>query len=199
MKKVTFIKNSKVLFTLNTDETIVNAILESDQVLETSNHDLNLEKGHVYFEGQFFREESTPRTLMGFPDWEPLPKDAHWSLHAQAIVKDKFITHVLFFYDHDQEYINKVTALYDHTEVLNICDLHQFPLVGATWDGTTLRAKPYDSWHLGEDLEWYPPMPKPEIDGVCCWHEPEQSWVTLDKQRRLLAQIPTEVPTKGFF
>jgi hypothetical protein len=101
----------------------------------------------------------------------------HWKEHQQALVVDNFIIKILSFLTHDEEYIKATLKKYKYDEVLNLCELQQYAIVGSTWTGTKINTPPliYPSWTLGEDLDWHAPVPRPEEK--CCWDEKNQTWV----------------------
>jgi len=102
--------------------------------------------------------------------------------HSQALVKGVFITHIFNFLNHDEEYFNEIFKKYEYDEVLDLCKIQQYANIGATWDGKTIRPKPvYKSWVLGEDLDWHPPVPKPNDLKYCCWNEEKLEWVDRTK------------------
>ena len=42
--------------------------------------------------------------------------------------------------------------------------------------------KPYASWVLNIDAQWYPPVPHPEDGKPYLWDEPSQSWVEIQQE-----------------
>jgi hypothetical protein len=53
------------------------------------------------------------------------------------------------------------------------------PGIGDNWDPNTSKfyqKKPHDSWVLDSNLEWNPPIPKPNETTKWIWSEETQSW-----------------------
>lgn len=59
----------------------------------------------------------------------------------------------------------------------------RFASVGGTYNAefdVFIGNKPFPTWVMGEDDEWYPPIPYPSDDSeVYYWSEGEQAWIVV--------------------
>jgi hypothetical protein len=54
--------------------------------------------------------------------------------------------------------------------------------IGYTYDADKdafITPQPYPSWTLDENIEWQPPVAKPEDDKEYAWFEPNQQWIEI--------------------
>jgi len=104
----------------------------------------------------------------------------HYPGHQQVLIKNNIVIAVLSFEAHKRKIFKKTFKMFDHDFVINLCSdkFYSNPAIGDLWSNNTFKAKPYPSWDFKEDLEWHPPIPKPE--GLFLWEEETLSWQEAD-------------------
>lgn len=99
----------------------------------------------------------------------------HYIAHQQALIKNNICIAVLAFPEHDDALMQETFAKFDYDTVVDLCVVQKEAALDAAWDGTNFNIKYFNSWTLGEDLQWHAPASKPE--GNFWWNEENQSWV----------------------
>lgn len=99
----------------------------------------------------------------------------HSFLHKQALIKNNICIAVIEFQDHDGDLMISTFSKFDYDFAIDTCSTESDPAFGASWDGSNFNIKLFNSWTLGEDLKWHPPVPKP--DDNFYWDEELQTWV----------------------
>jgi len=105
--------------------------------------------------------------------------DNHFPGHQQALLKNNIVIAVLVFNEHNEELFQETFKKFDYDAVIDLCEVHQDAPLGGSWDGKNFHIKYYESWILGEDLQWHAPKDKPEGDHY--WEESTLEWVKYDK------------------
>lgn len=108
---------------------------------------------------------------------------SHFPGHQQALIKNNLCVAVLTFPEHEEIENNKVFEKFEYDTIVDLCsfpeDKKPVPGIGAAWNGSDFNHKIFDSWHLGEDLNWHSPIPEPEPKGSHYWDEEAQGWFEL--------------------
>jgi hypothetical protein len=99
----------------------------------------------------------------------------HFIGHQQALIKNNICIAVLVFNEHDDALMTETFSKFDYDFVVDLCEIKKEASLDSAWDGFKFNIQPFASWILGEDLDWHPPVPKPE--GSYIWDEENQVWV----------------------
>lgn len=102
----------------------------------------------------------------------------HYIAHQQALVKDNICIAVLVFNDHDESLMQETFSRFEYDSIVDLCILQKDASINSVWDGFSFNAKPHQSWTLGDDLNWHPPVDKPGEGYV--WNEETLSWQTYN-------------------
>lgn len=109
-------------------------------------------------------------------------KIKHYPGHQQALIKDNIVISVIAFNKHNRFKIFTTLKRFDYDFVVDLCRVQKPASIGDSWDGKKFNERIYTSWTLGEDLNWHPPVPKPQIDGIFWWDEEELDWIEIDPE-----------------
>lgn len=106
----------------------------------------------------------------------------HFPGHQQALLKNNIVTAVLVFDKHNVFNMRKTFNRFDYDKVINLCRVQKDAVIGSVWNGKVFNAKPSESWILGEDLDWHPPIARPDTDELFVWSEESNSWIEIDPE-----------------
>lgn len=99
----------------------------------------------------------------------------HYIAHQQALIKNNVCIAVLAFPEHDESLMQETFAKFEYDEIVDLCTYQKEASLNSIWDGENFNVQYFQSWTLGEDLKWHPPIPKP--DDNFYWNEDLQTWV----------------------
>jgi hypothetical protein len=106
-------------------------------------------------------------------------ENQHFIGHQQVLIKDKLVIAVLVFNEHNEDIFKQTFSKFEYDEIVDLCKLQEENKdtstgIGFSWDGQKFHYKPFESWTLGEDAHWHPPVARPE--GDYDWNEATTSW-----------------------
>ena len=105
----------------------------------------------------------------------------HFPAHQQALIKNNICIVVLSLVEHNDLYKSEAINKFEYDSIIDLCSLENqeelVPSIGAAWDGKKFNIKPFESWTLGSDLNWHPPVEKPVDDKSYYWDESALFWV----------------------
>lgn len=99
----------------------------------------------------------------------------HYIAHQQALIKNNICIAVLAFIEHDDSLMQETFTKFDYDAIVDLCNIQKEAFLGASWDGENFNLQPFESWSLGEDLNWHAPVEKPV--GNYFWNEEITNWV----------------------
>jgi ADP-heptose:LPS heptosyltransferase len=97
--------------------------------------------------------------------------------HEQALIKNKLVTVVLFFEDHNVEKMKEVFSNFEYDLVLDMCFLNKNAILNSIWNGKDFIQKPHNSWVLNQNTyQWDAPTPYPKDGKIYTWNEEILNW-----------------------
>lgn len=99
----------------------------------------------------------------------------HFPGHQQALIKDNIVIAVISFSEHKD--FEQTFSKFEYDLVIDLCSVNQDAYIGSAWDGQRFNIRKFQSWSLGEDLDWHPPFESPGLD--FWWDEALLVWKPL--------------------